>query len=150
MLEFSKNIKIWKIAGRFTILRKSRNWKILKMRQIIKIVITRSILELGPSIFAWKLIKVPFTARIYIFGVFHNFGVFHGVGGGRVNPPKIEDLCTKSRVHIPDQSFFMLGTWFFAWELIFHRCQFHLWGTFKSDHSIWGFGGVKDPKNSIF
>ena len=44
----------------------------------------------------------------------------------------------------------MLGTWFFAWELIFHRCQFFLWGTFKPNHSKWGFGGVNIPKNVIF
>ena len=48
------------------------------MRQIIKIVITRSVLELEPSILAWKLIKVLFTARKHNFWVFHNFGVFRG------------------------------------------------------------------------
>ena len=77
-MEFLKNIEIWKIPGHFTILMESRNWKILKIREIIKIVITQSILELGPPIFAWKHIKVPFTATKLNFWVFHNFGVFRG------------------------------------------------------------------------
>ena len=55
-------------------------------------------------------------------------------------------MCTKSQVQSPDQSFFMIGTWNFGWEHIFHRCPCHSGGTVKPDHSIWGLEGVKDPK----
>ena len=70
----------------FKISRKSRNFEILKMREIMKIAITKSFFKLGPSNFAWKLTKDPFMATHTCFFVFHNFGVFSGGG----NPPKFK------------------------------------------------------------
>ena len=89
--------------------------------------------------------RYPLLPQNLIFGYFIILGYF-----GAVKPPKIENLWTKSRVLQPAKSFFMLGTWNFAWELIFHRCSLHFWGIFESEHSMWGFEAVKDPKNAIF
>ena len=44
------------------------------MTEIMKIAITKSFLKLGPSNFAWKLIKDPFIATKTCF--FVNFGYF--------------------------------------------------------------------------
>ena len=85
-MEFLKNIEICKIAGHFKISRKSRNFEISKIREIMKTVITKSFFKLGPSNFAWKLTKDPFIGTKTCFFVFPNFGVL--LGGG--NAPKIK------------------------------------------------------------
>ena len=98
------------------------------MRQIIKILITRSILELGPTILHGNLSSYPVLPENIILGYFIFLGYLTGQTYKnwkdvyKITGPESRSVIFYAR----DPK-----------EHIFHRCPCHLGGTVKHGHSIW-------------